>query len=138
MSILPLALQAAAEGKQSSAYAQLKEKINVGERPYPYIVAVDFDGTMCESDWPEIGRENKNMLKVVPMLRELGAIVILWSCREEDDLQDAIDWCAERGVTFDAANDNCDCIKDYFEWNTRKIHADEYWDDKAVTISLDI
>lgn len=134
MSVLPLALKAVAEGENSAAYAQLKAAVDVGDRPYPYIIAVDFDGTLCDSDWPNIGQEHTEMLKIIPMLRKLGVIMILWSCREEGDLQNAIDWCAERGAIFDAANDNCDLIKEYFEWNTRKIHADEYWDDKAITI----
>ena len=77
------------------------------------------------------------MLKVLPLLRKLGVLLVLWSCREEDDLADAVEWCRERGVEFDAANENCPCVIEYFEWNTRKIHADEYWDDRAVSICFE-
>ena len=98
---------------------------------------MDFDGTLCENNWPEIGRENRKMLKVLPLLRKLGVLLVLWSCREEDDLVDAVEWCRERGVEFDAVNENCPCVIEYFEWNTRKIHADEYWDDRAVSICFE-
>ena len=116
MSLLPLALQAIREGEGSPAYQALSEAAAQGDRPYPYIIAVDFDGTL---------------------LRKLGVLLVLWSCREEDDLADAVEWCRERGVEFDAANENCPCVIEYFEWNTRKIHADEYWDDRAVSICFE-
>ena len=45
-----------------------------------------------------------------------------------------MDWCGSRGIRFDAVNENCGCIVELFRWNTRKIHADEYWDDRAVSI----
>ena len=64
MSLLPLALQAIREGEGSPAYQALSEAAAQGDRPYPYIIAVDFDGTLCENNWPEIGRENRKMLKV--------------------------------------------------------------------------
>lgn len=137
MCVLSLALKAAAEGPDSPAYAELKQRVAQGDRPYPYIIAVDFDGTLCENNWPDIGRENRRMLEVIPLLRQLGVQMVLWSCREEGDLADALDWCRQRGVEFDAANDNCPCIVEYFEWNTRKIHADEYWDDRAVAVCFD-
>ena len=105
MSLLPLALQAIREGEGSPAYQALSEAAAQGARPYPYIIAVDFDGTLCENNWPEIGRENRKMLKVLPLLRKLGVLLVLWSCREEDDLADAVEWCRERGVEFDAANE---------------------------------
>ena len=68
-SLLPLALQAIREGEGSPAYQALSEAAAQGDRPYPYIIAVDFDGTLCENNWPEIGRENRKMLKVLPRLR---------------------------------------------------------------------
>ena len=81
MSLLPLALQAIREGEGSPAYQALSEAAAQGDRPYPYIIAVDFDGTLCENNWPEIGRENRKMLKVLPLLRKLGVLLVLWSGR---------------------------------------------------------
>lgn len=49
-------------------------------------------------------------------------------------LQDAVDWCYNRGLKFDAVNDNLEENKEHFGNNTRKVFADEYWDDKAVPV----
>ena len=132
MSILHLALRAASEGPDSPAMAELRKRVSSGSRPY--IVAVDFDGTLCEDSWPDIGRENRVLLDIIPMLQKLGVLVVLWTCREGEALEDAVDWCGSRGIRFDAVNENCGCIVELFRWNTRKIHADEYWDDRAVSI----
>ena len=77
MSLLPLALQAIREGEGSPAYQALSEAAAQGDRPYPYIIAVDFDGTLCENNWPEIGRENWKMLKVLPLLRKPARPLVL-------------------------------------------------------------
>ena len=132
MDVLTLALRRVREGPASPAVSLLAEKLRREDRPY--IVAVDFDGTLCENRWPEIGEENAELIAAVSLLRELGALIILWTCREGDDLEDALEWCRQRGLSFDAVNDNCACIVELFDWNTRKVHADEYWDDRAVRI----
>lgn len=138
MNTLALALRAGKEGENSPALSQLKHVLSAEGRPYPYIIAVDFDGTLCENNWPEIGRPNRPLLEAVKLLRQLGALLVLWSCREGDDLRDAVEWCAQQGLGFDAVNENCACVIDYFDWNTRKIHADEYWDDRAVAVCFDL
>ncbi len=134
MSILSTALQAVKEGEHSPAFMRLRRKISGEDRPYPYIIAVDFDGTLCENHWPKIGRENKELLEVLSFLRQLGALSVLWTCREGEDLEMALEWCDARGLRFDAVNENCPCVMEHFQWNTRKVHADEYWDDRAVTV----
>ena len=48
MSILHLALRAASEGPDSPAMTELQKRVSTGSRPY--IVAVDFDGTLCDAD----------------------------------------------------------------------------------------
>lgn len=136
MSILSTALRAVKEGPDSSAFSRLQKELAGENRGWPYIIAVDFDGTLCENKWPEIGQENREMLAVIQLLRQLGTLVILWSCREGEDLELALEWCEAHGLQFDAINDNCPCIIEHFQWNTRKIHADEYWDDRAVTVSF--
>lgn len=132
MSILPLALRAAAAGPDSMEEKQLKALVSSGERPT--IIAVDFDGTLCENRWPDFGPENRTLLEVLLLLQRLGVLLVLWTCRECEDLEAALDWCSQRGLRFEAVNDNCRCITELFGWNSRKVHADEYWDDRAVAI----
>ena len=98
------------------------------------IFAVDFDGTLCENAWPEIGKPYDYMIASVKQLREDGDKIILWTCREGNDLEKAITWCAERGLFFDAVNDNLEENKEFFCGNSRKIVADYYIDDKALRV----
>lgn len=98
------------------------------------IFAVDFDGTLCKNAWPEIGEPKTEMLKHIKKLRQDGHEIILWTCREGDDLEKAVSWCADQGLTFDAVNDNLERIKELFGGNSRKIVADFYIDDKALPV----
>lgn len=109
------------------AMESLKERLE----SHP-IIACDFDGTLCRSVWPEIGEECRETLAAAKLCASLGARLILWSCRELDALEAAVEWCGERGLRFAAVNDNPQEIRDAFGVNSRKIYADEYWDDKAV------
>ena len=52
------------------------------------VIAVDFDGTLCVSQWPEIGEENYGLIEWLKECRSKGDKVILFTCRE-DDLLDA-------------------------------------------------
>ena len=60
--------------------------------------------------------------------------MILFTCREEDRLKEAIEACEHWGLSFDAVNDNLPERVFFFGSNSRKISADEYWDDRAVHI----
>ena len=98
------------------------------------VFAVDFDGTLCENKWPHIGRPRYDMINWVKDLRNNGHPVILWTCRDGMALVNALVWCAEHGLFFDAVNDNLEAHKTLFGGNSRKILADFYIDDKAVSV----
>ena len=107
------------------------------ERTYPKVYAVDFDGTLCERAWPEIGAPKWRIIDLVKLLRRQGDKIILWTNRSGESLAKAIIWCAEHGLEFDAVNANLP--EEIERWNSdpRKIGADAYIDDKAVN-ALDI
>lgn len=94
------------------------------------IIAVDFDGTLCENKWPEIGEANKEMISYLKDRQANGDKLILWTCRVDDMLKNAIDWSAEQGLIFDAINENLPEIVASFGTDTRKIFANEYIDDR--------
>ena len=98
----------------------------------PETFAVDFDGTLCMNMWPEIGEPIYDMINWVKQLRDDGHKIILWTCRCGMSLVEAIVWCAEHGLFFDAVNDNLDEHKREFGGNSRKVNADYYIDDKAL------
>ena len=95
------------------------------------IIAVDFDGTLCMDCFPEIGVQNMPLIRNLRKSQELGDKLILWTCRAGDKLQEAVEWCREHGLLFDAVNDNLPEMVEKWGSNSRKITADIYIDDKA-------
>lgn len=61
-----------------------------------------------------------------------GARLILWTNREGDLLEEAVEWCRERGLEFDTVNANLPELIELYKNDCRKINADIYIDDKAV------
>lgn len=70
------------------------------------IIAVDFDGTIVEHCYPEIGKEIPFATTTLKMLIADRHQLILWTVRRGELLQAAVDWCKERGVEFYAVNKN--------------------------------
>ena len=99
------------------------------------IIAIDFDGTLCTECYPKIGEANVNLINALIERRKYGDKLILWTCREEALLAKAIEWCKQYGLYFDAVNDNLEEIKQKYQYNSRKITADIYIDDKAIPIT---
>ncbi len=98
----------------------------------PYkIIAVDFDGCLCKNCYPGIGKPNMRAIKKLIRLRATGTKIILWTCREGNRLLEAVRWCNEYGLYFDAINGNLPAMSLLYGNDTRKVGADEYWDDKG-------
>lgn len=97
------------------------------------IIAVDFDGTLCENCFPDIGDPNEELIEYIKERQKNGDKVILWTCRKGSTLADALYWCAEQGLIFDAVNTNLYEMVNVFRGDTRKVFADEYIDDRMCT-----
>ena len=96
-------------------------------------IAVDFDGTIVENRYPDIGKEIPFATETLRILIKEHHKLILWSVREGKSLDEAVNWCKERGVEFYAVN------KDYPEEKiennnnfSRKIKADIFIDDRNI------
>ena len=96
------------------------------------IIAIDFDGTLCESQWPEIGAPKHDVIRNALKAQRDGAKLILWTCRTGNLLDAAVNWCHAQGLHFDAVNANTPEAANLYGGESRKVLADEYWDDKAV------
>lgn len=95
------------------------------------IIAVDFDGTLVRHDYPRIGGEAPNAFKVLRKLQDGGHKLILLTMRCGKELQDALAFCADRGVKFWAVNEN----PEQSEWtSSRKVYAQLYIDDLAIGV----
>ena len=97
------------------------------------IIAVDFDGTIVEHRYPSIGREIPFAIETLKKLAKEGHRLILWTVREGRLLEEAVQFCRERGLEFYAAN------KDFPEEDrtknnhfSRKLKADLWIDDRNV------
>ena len=100
----------------------------------PKIIAVDFDGTLCENQWPEIGPPNEEVIRYILDEQKKGAKLILWTNRSSVELLAARRWSEEHGIWFDAVNENLpEIIKAFGGRDCRKVFADEYIDDSANT-----
>lgn len=93
------------------------------------IYAVDFDGTLCKNEFPKIGEPYACRIEAVKRLQKNNKI-ILWTCRTGKALTEAVIWCAEYGLQFDAVNENIQEVKEAWGEDTRKVFADHYIDDK--------
>lgn len=103
---------------------------------FPPILAVDFDGTLVENKFPEIGEINPIIWGAVKSYKAMGWKIILWSCRTEIMLQDAVKFCAERGLTFDTVNENLPEVQAYYGGDTRKVFANMYIDDRSAALFI--
>jgi hydroxymethylpyrimidine pyrophosphatase-like HAD family hydrolase len=96
------------------------------------IIAVDFDGTIVEHEYPKIGKPVPFAIDVLKRLQnEDHHIIILWTMREGELLQEAIDYCEKQGLTFYAHNKNYP-EEEQDESIARKIAADIYIDDRNI------
>jgi len=95
-------------------------------------IAVDFDGTIVEHEYPKIGKPVPFALEVLRKLQqEEHYYLILWTLREGRLLQDAVDYCEKNGVYFYACNKNYPEEEDQ-DGNPRKIGADIFIDDRNL------
>ncbi len=94
-------------------------------------IAVDFDGTIVDHEYPDIGKEKLFAFQTLKELNKLGARLILWTFRTGTELDDAVEFCRRNGVEFYAVNRNYP-EEVYDESISRKIDADIFIDDKNV------
>ena len=95
------------------------------------IIAVDFDGTLSFAGWPFCGNPNERLIEYLKRRRADGDKLILWTNRAGRLLDEAVAWCAEQGLEFDAVNENLPELVAHFQNDSRKIGADIYIDDKC-------
>ena len=98
------------------------------------IIAVDFDGTLCENAWPDIGSPKIPVIEYVRRQKETGAEIILWTNRTGQRLDEAVRWCREHGIEFDAVNENLTRMIKVFGSDPRKVYADIYLDDRMIPL----
>lgn len=94
------------------------------------IIAVDFDGTIVEHQYPKIGRPIPFAIETLLQLQKDGHTLLMWSVRDGKLLQEAVDYCAGKGLNFYAANKNYP--EEDLSNAPRKLNADMFIDDRNL------
>ena len=95
----------------------------------PRIYAIDFDGTLVSNAWPNVGEPINSVIHFVHSIQDRGDKWILYTMREGEKLEEALEFLEVRGLKPDAVNDNLPELQDAFKGNPRKVYADVYIDD---------
>ena len=86
-------------------------------------IAVDFDGTIVEHRYPQIGEEKLFAFETLKQLQKLGHQLILWTVRNGKELDEAVEYCKKKGVVFYAVN---------------KSYPEEVYDPNEISRKLDV
>lgn len=98
----------------------------------PLKIAVDFDGTIVEHKYPEIGKEILFAFDTLKALQKQKHQLILWTYRSGDELTEAVQYCRENGIEFYAVNRSYPEEEFDENYSSRKIEADIFIDDRNV------
>jgi len=94
-------------------------------------IAVDFDGTIVEDAYPEIGKPQLFAFETLKKLQEHGHRLILWTYRSGQRLDEAVQFCEEKGLVFYAINKSF-TEEEFDPELSRKILADLFIDDRNL------
>lgn len=96
------------------------------------IIAVDFDGTIVTHEYPNIGKEIPFAIDTLKRLQKEGQHqLIMWSVREGQLLNEAVEYCRSRGLEFYAVNSNYPEGEE-ITGQTRKLNAELFIDDRNL------
>lgn len=95
-------------------------------------IAIDFDGTIVQHRYPQIGPEIPFAIQTLKMLIKDRHKLILWTVREGKLLEEAVEWCRERGVEFYAVNQDYPEEKPEDKGYSRKLKVDLFIDDRNL------
>ena len=98
-----------------------------------YVIAVDFDGTCVEHNYPAIGMDVEGAAEVLRELNKHGHRIILNTMRSGLSLEAAVRWFRDRKIELWAVNRN----PEQEQWTSSpKVYADIYIDDSALGCPL--
>ena len=94
------------------------------------VIAVDFDGTIVEHEYPKIGKPIPFAIETLLELQKNGHTLILWTVRDGELMDEAVAYCARKGLHFYAANKNYP--EEENATASRKLNADLFIDDRNL------
>lgn len=96
------------------------------------VIAVDFDGTIVTHEYPNIGKEIPFAIDALKRLQQSpDKLIVLWTVREGTELEEAVQYCRDKGLEFYAVNNNYpEESKEHPE--PRKLKVDLFIDDRNL------
>lgn len=94
------------------------------------IIVCDFDGTVVENAWPEIGAALPGAVETLKALVAAGHELIIWTCRKKRHEVEARSWLRENGISYAHFNENSPDMIDAMCGDTRKVFGHVYIDDR--------
>jgi len=98
----------------------------------PLKIAIDFDGTIVEHKYPEIGKEIPFAIETIKALQKQKHLLILWTYRSGRELDEAVEYCRQNGIEFYAINASYPEEEFDEDFASRKIEADIFIDDRNI------
>ncbi len=92
------------------------------------IIAVDFDGTVVDHDYPRIGKLKPGAKAALMAMRKAGHKIIIWTCRHGKEEREVRMFLLDNDIPFDTVNMPIPGA----DMGTRKVFADLYIDDKGI------
>ncbi len=96
-------------------------------------IAIDFDDTIVKSDFPDIIGLQPDADVVIKALYQAGKQIMIWTCREGNELEQAKQFLAQAEIPYHYINENHPDLMTMYGNNSRKLGADVYIDDKGHT-----
>lgn len=100
---------------------------------YKY-VAFDFDGTIVNDAFPEIGTLKEFAKETINKFKEMGGRVLIHTCRANEHEQMVREFLDNNGVVYDTINENHHEMQAMYKNDPRKLGADLYIDDKGYKV----
>lgn len=102
------------------------------------IIAIDFDGTLVENEYPKIGKFKKGAIETLAKLYNEGHYLIIWTCRSGRALSACEQYLKKNNVKYHIINQSNPENLAAHQWiDTRKVYADTYIDDKNLGFKVD-
>lgn len=106
----------------------------------PYLIAIDFDETLCKGGWPHTSKGEvipSTLIAMQSTMRSFPTVFILWTCRDGEKLEEAKEWIADNDIPIFYFNEQHPSTEKWLTgYNSRKIFAHEYWDDRSIFMGV--
>lgn len=98
------------------------------------VIGVDFDGTLVEEAFPEIGALKQETVEFINQAKKQGHLIIIWTARSNQKADEAKEFLEKNNIYYDYFNENPEDPYALRGEQGRKIFCDIYLDDRCIHI----